>query len=513
MASARAQWGREGSRDRPFSDRYFRLTRTDADACVDDKTWSDLELPEVFVRMDTTMTYIGSQMLYARLRTYAGETAQAIDHHARCEALRTDASARHHIQWALTSLHDDTFAFLVDRIFGAAPPRMRRAYLLPMWSAVCLLVLAGVFALGWPAWLIAVLLVANGWVILRITDRMRRDADTMADCARLLQVAERLATLAGAATPMPQPRRLAHMRTERAEAMRALRWMFRLKGEFMDYIAVWLTLAFLAGPLLYLVALKRFERVRPILGTVFELVGSLDADVALASYLELHPNHCRAEFCDSPRLAIDDGCHPLIARPIGNSLHLDARSALVVGSNMAGKTTFIKMVGINVIFGRTLGFCLASRASVPLAQVMASIRSDHSVASGKSHYLAEMETLRTFMLEAERGTHRLFLLDELFRGTNTVERLAAARAVLEFIGKHAQVLVTTHDVELQQPLTDRYDVYHFKESPDVEGFFDYRLNRGASSERNAIRLLGRLGFPDELVARAMTYATQSAAED
>jgi len=68
------------------------------------------------------------------------------------------------------------------------------------------------------------------------------------------------------------------------------------------------------------------------------------------------------------------------------------------------------------------------------------------------------------------------------------------------------VLVTTHDVELQQDLADDYDLYHFQENPDIEGFFDYRLRPGAAVERNAIRLLGRVGFPAEIVDRAMSLA-------
>jgi DNA mismatch repair ATPase MutS len=87
-----------------------------------------------------------------------------------------------------------------------------------------------------------------------------------------------------------------------------------------------------------------------------------------------------------------------------------------------------------------------------------------------------------------------------------VERIAIARAVLERLSRHAQVLVTTHDVELQQYLAGNFDLYHFQESPDIEGFFDYRMRSGAAVERNAIRLLGRVGFPADVVARALALA-------
>jgi DNA mismatch repair ATPase MutS len=282
------------------------------------------------------------------------------------------------------------------------------------------------------------------------------------------------------------------------------------RGALVQSLYLWLNLAFLVELMAYVRTIDRFLRVRPQLASAFESVGSLDAAVAVASYLEWRPDHCQPEISDARAIAIEDGHHPLIDAPVKNSIRLDERSALITGSNMAGKTTFIKMVGINVIFARTLGFCFATSAHIPLSSVMASIRGEHSVESGKSHYFAEIEAIHSFIDNARRGDCRIFVIDELFNGTNTVERLAAARAVLESLSQNAQVLVTTHDVELQDVLSDRYDLYHFQEDPDVPGFFDYRLRSGATRARNAIRLLERIGFPSEIVATAMTYAARHA---
>jgi DNA mismatch repair ATPase MutS len=171
----------------------------------------------------------------------------------------------------------------------------------------------------------------------------------------------------------------------------------------------------------------------------------------------------------TPRVDIRDGYHPSLSSPVRNSLCLDGRSALVTGSNMAGKTTMIKMIGTNIIQGHTLGFCLASQATIPRSAVMASIRSEHSVESGKSQYFAEIETLRSFMELARARGCGVFVIDELFSGTNTVERIAIPRAVVEQLSLDAQVLVTTHDVELQQVLSRRFDLHHFQENPDIVG--------------------------------------------
>lgn len=274
----------------------------------------------------------------------------------------------------------------------------------------------------------------------------------------------------------------------------------------IGYLTVWLNLAFLAELVAYVRTIGRIDGVRADLASTFAQLGSLDAAIAVASYLEGHPDHCTPTLGEGRTLELVDGQHPLIARPVRNSIHLDGRSALVTGSNMAGKTTFIKMVGLNVIFGRTLGFCLAGRAVLPATSVMASIQGEHSVESGKSHYFAELEAIHAFIEHAWRGECGLFLVDELFNGTNTIERLAAGRAVLESLGDNSQVLATTHDVELQEDLASRYDLYYFQEDPDVDGYFDYRLRCGRASRRNAIRLLARKGFPADIVADAMAHS-------
>jgi DNA mismatch repair ATPase MutS len=169
---------------------------------------------------------------------------------------------------------------------------------------------------------------------------------------------------------------------------------------------------------------------------------------------------------------------------------------------MAGKTTFIKMIGMNIALGRALGVCFASSAVIPRSPVMTSIRLEHSIESGKSHFFSEIERILVFLRNAEDTGKGVFLIDELFRGTNTPERVAAGKAVLEALGRHAQVLATTHDVELQAHLGQQFAIYHFTESPDLPEVFDYKLRAGISNTRNAIKLLERIGFSEPIIREA-----------
>jgi DNA mismatch repair ATPase MutS len=124
-----------------------------------------------------------------------------------------------------------------------------------------------------------------------------------------------------------------------------------------------------------------------------------------------------------------------------------------------------------------------------------------------------LERILSFVQSAERDGRGVFLIDELFRGTNTPERVAAGKAVLESLGAHAhaQVLVTTHDVELQHLLGQIFLTFHFVEDPELPEVFDYRLHPGISTTKNAIKLLEKVGFPPAIVREARRLADASTA--
>lgn len=509
----RAKWGRPGAKEGIAVRRYFDLTRHPAVPTVDDKTWTDLELPKVFEILDSTESPIGSQYLYRRLRTYVDSPLDLAEYHASCQALRTDVALREEIQLRLSGLQDEANAQLADTIFGATSPQTVVMTLLPWWSLLCLTTITVVVAMKLSIWIWLATLGINLLLIFHLTLPLYRELDVLRGCYRMLCVADALSAQPARARA---PQELAVLRAQapqRARARAELGWLSVLNGPGMAYLAVWLNLVFLAELVVYVRTIGRLEGVRADLASTFALLGSLDAAVAVASYLEGNVDHCAPVLGGGSTLELADGRHPLIVRPVGNSICLDRRSALVTGSNMAGKTTFIKMVGLNVILGRTLGFCLAKRAVIPVTSVMASIRSEQSVESGKSRYFAELEAIRAFIDKASRGECSLFLVDELFSGTNTIERLAAGRAILESIANNSLVLATTHDVELQEDLASRYDLYYFQEDPEIEDYFDYRLRRGCSSRRNAILLLEREGFPENIVADALAYSEHYARLD
>ncbi|MDQ6645756.1 MAG: hypothetical protein M3Y93_00795 [Pseudomonadota bacterium] len=509
MVELRARWAKPGSKGGWCQSLYFDLVRHEfSRSCVDDRTWRDLEFPAIFSRLDSTTTPLGSQSLFRKLREYVEEPGEQTGQYAVYDELRSNGLLREEIQLKLAALRGESNTDIARLIFDDAPKQLKRQGLLKLWGLASLVTLIAVIAWSWPIWIWLAMLGLNVVILWRTYWHVHRDAYALASCAQMMKLADGLASMHSRYPSIPQLSQLAGEATNRAEVRKTLRWFSFLKSPTIDLVSVLFNGAFLTELIAFSRASDRFFLVRSRLVPTFEAIGSLDAAIAIASFLERYPDHCQPDVVDGALLNIRDGHHPLLAHPVANSICLEQRSALITGSNMAGKTTFIKMLGINIILGRTLGFCLASRATIPRACVMASILGDQSVEQGKSHYFSEIEAIHSFIEEGRRRDLTVFVIDELFNGTNTVERVAAARAVLESLCRKALVLVTTHDVELQAPLSKHYELFHFQEEPELDGFFDYKLRSGAATERNAIRLLERMGFPADVIAKAMTYAEQ-----
>ncbi len=293
-----------------------------------------------------------------------------------------------------------------------------------------------------------------------------------------------------------------------ASLNRRVSWLFidetRLNG-LVSVLFLFLNLFGLLKLVMFLVSLERLKTSRTEIRSIYEAIGSLDAHIAVASYTESVAHFTTPVFAGTGGLDVSNIYHPLIERAVPNSFVLRKESALITGSNLAGKTTFIKTIGVNVILARTLFLCLAEAARLPWVIVRSSIKHDERVTDGQSYYSRQIEEIREF-IECAPGRF-LFLIDEIFRGTNTVERIAIAAATIRHLSADNMVLVTTHDIELEELLKNCVRMFHFSEQ--IEGsryFFDYVLRPGACRSGNAIRLIELQNYPAEVVAETRLLA-------
>ena len=248
---------------------------------------------------------------------------------------------------------------------------------------------------------------------------------------------------------------------------------------------------------------------------VIAAMGEVDAAISTASFRAGRRDWTRPRFAKPGTPAnMSNLRHPLLAGAVPNSVSLaPGRGLLITGSNMSGKSTFLRTVGVTAVLAQTVNTCLASEYYAPVFSVRSCIGRSDDLLRGKSYYITEVENLLGLVEASGGSAPHLFLLDELFRGTNAVERIAAGRAVLlELVTDSGRtnphvVIAATHDGELVDLLPDDYSAFHFGDAVGPDGLiFDHQLRPGPATTRNAIALLRLHGAPRDLVRRALECA-------
>jgi DNA mismatch repair ATPase MutS len=204
---------------------------------------------------------------------------------------------------------------------------------------------------------------------------------------------------------------------------------------------------------------------------------------------------------------ITDLYHPLIDQCVPNSLYTRAdKGALITGSNMSGKTTFIKSIAINTLLAQTLFTSCARAYKAPFLKIQTSIKITDSIEEQQSFFQAQAAAILNIVDNSGSAetVKSLVIIDEIFSGTNTIERIAAAKSVLSYITANDNfVFVSTHDLELAELLDEDFAIYSFEDSKSGRTLvFDYKLKQGLLKSKNGIAILASMGYPESVIEDA-----------
>jgi DNA mismatch repair ATPase MutS len=257
-------------------------------------------------------------------------------------------------------------------------------------------------------------------------------------------------------------------------------------------------------------AIERWRAAHGLkIGTWLRAVGEFEALSSLAAYRFEHPGDPFPELRPISPAAADaafEGIalgHPLVAaaRMVPNDVHLtgDTRLFVVSGSNMSGKSTLLRTVGVNAVLAFAGAPVRATSLRLSELSIGATLRIQDSLQEGRSRFYAEITRVRRLADVAQGPRPLLFLLDELFHGTNSHDRLVGASGVLRSLVERGAIgLITTHDLALTavaDNLAPRAVNVHFEdrfEAGDIQ--FDYRMKPGPVSHSNAIALMRAVGL-------------------
>ncbi|GAA3964529.1 MutS-related protein [Mucilaginibacter dorajii] len=265
---------------------------------------------------------------------------------------------------------------------------------------------------------------------------------------------------------------------------------------------------FLLEPHIYTNSIKHIGRYRDDIEKVYNFVAEIDVLIAIQSVREGLPFYNKPGFIDqNAKMEITDLFHPLIERCVPNSLYTRAdRGALITGSNMSGKTTFIKAIAINTLLAQTLFTSCAKAYKAPFLKIQTSIKITDSIEEQQSFFQAQASAILNIVEGSSSAEEikSLVIIDEIFRGTNTIERIAAAKSVLSYITANDNfVFVSTHDLELAELLDEDFAIYSFEDSKSGRTLvFDYKLKEGLLKSKNGIAILASMGYPESVIEDA-----------
>jgi hypothetical protein len=494
---------------------YFRKKdNSDAFQVLSDRTCNDLDFEELFMFLDRTNSKVGQQYLYNKLRCIPHKSEYLKDSEPFIKEFSNNTELRIKIQNYLNKLSEPE-AYYISTLFQdnlIRPPKwyfMVRilsvssiiTFILAFFNPKFFLILLGIFMVN---------MVIHYWNKKNLYNYF----SSIPQLLRLAKVAHELIKIQALTKLIPEVEKSVGVIDKVKRHMVFFNLEAKLQSDIQAipwFIFEIFKTLFLLEPLLLFGALKQLNTKRKEIEDVFMFVGETDVLISIASLRNGSESYCIPDITEKPGIVhAKEVYHPLIFDCVKNSINIDGKSVLLTGSNMSGKTSFIRTIGINVITGLCLNTFFADSFSIPRMRVFSAIRISDDLMNDRSYYFEEVMTIKELISHSNSEHLNLFLLDEIFKGTNTIERISAGKAVLSNLVKSGNiVLVSTHDIELTELLNQEYELYHFSENVNEKTVdFDYKLKNGKLQNRNAIRILQINDYPEHIIKEAIEISQE-----
>ncbi len=504
-------------------------------ADIDDITWNDLGMDSVFKSMNHTWSSIGEDYLYNRLRKmdYSNEELKDFD------KLVTYMEENPEVAWKLQEEFMDIgrtksvciYEFI--RKLAALSTRSNAKHI-----AMAVILLASI-ALIFAEPIVGVV-ASIVMVVINIMQYYRTKADIenyfvcFSYIIRMISGAKKLGNFKLEGISI-YTARINDIYNNVKGMTRAVFLVAgnNMSGSLAEILMEYLRMLFHVDIMKFNSMLKKVHDNEEDICSLYDIIGMLEASCAVASYRtylnKKYGYFCRPDFTETniKDMLEDNKCanikgdklyHPLIEKPVANSIN-ENKCVLLTGSNASGKSTFLKTVGINAVLSQTIYTCTAKDFSMERRRVYSSMSLKDDLENNESYYMVEIKALKRIIDAAKRGERIICFVDEVLRGTNTVERVSASTEILKSFAceedsddtKKATVGVVafaaTHDIELTHLLEEWYANYHFEEEVvDDDVLFNYKLNSGRATSRNAIQLLKVMGYDDKIINAAKMRA-------
>lgn len=494
---------------------YFRHNKVGFQ--VDDITWNDLNGDKIYERLDYTKSAAGSEILYYFLRTSCFDEKELEHRHAIAKAVSEDEKLRTELSLLFMQIGNTGKYSLFDYLDYLEQVKMKSNLPQILLDLLYLPVMALLFYV--PELAVSLLFFMICISIMTYFNKKGKISAYLVSFGYILRMI-RGAKLLGRKTykGLEKEQKALKECVQRLEGFRRFSGLAMSMNNpfgssnpldlFMDYIKM----IFHIDIMKFYQMLKVVKVHRKDIERLFYLTGYIDACMSIAFYRASLENYCTPEFeSNADRknvMEIENAYHPLLNNPVPNSIQIK-QGILLTGSNASGKSTFLKTMAINAILSQSIYTCLADRWNAPFVKTMSSMALKDDVVQGESYFMVEIKSLKRILDECRKSDERvLCIVDEVLRGTNTVERIAAACQIMKTLQNDNTIcLAATHDIELTELLEGQYNNYHFEETIEADDIhFHYELKEGPATTRNAIKLLQMLGYQEDITKAAEEMA-------
>lgn len=472
---------------------------------IDDQTASDLNIDEIFESINICTSTPGDQMLYYILRTPKSNKDDLEHRNKILELLRKDNTIRSELQTIIATVGKQVKSNIFSLFNTKKIIPKSRKLLFNILGIIGFIFLIITIFLGFKGLYILIpVLIIYQFIYSHASKEIDDEVSSISYLGDLISGAKKLSKF--------DCEELSDELNELKALLEPIKnidkkTFFIADNSGNNEFIVYLNIILLIKIRSYYSLVDIVKIHRESLVKIYSLVGKIEAYISIASYRERLGHYCYPNFINEDKyLKLNDAIHPLILDGVPNSIELNKKGVVLTGSNMSGKSTFMRTIGSNILLSQTIYTSLCSEYTGSFFKILSSLSISDDVTEGKSYYLGECNSLLRILDSIEDSTSAFCIIDEIFKGTNPIERIASSKEILKYImDRNALAIVATHDLELAKTCDSNYLCYYFCEDVDkTHGLtFDFTLKEGICHSGNALKLLDFLGYPKIIIENAM----------
>ncbi|MBZ9689038.1 DNA mismatch repair protein MutS [Clostridium estertheticum] len=508
LNSIRNDYNKDADKKRDFEkiSNFFKVSEKN-EYTLDNQTWDDLDMDKVYEKLDRAYSSPGEAALYSMLRNPLMEEEKLKERGRLIDLFKENIKLKESLQCIFFNLNSDFKNYFLDMIENNLIINKTKYYMYTLLGKIVPLIIILLSIFVNVKYMVVLLGLSSINMLINNVEVRAIKSNGIFYLRKTIVAAKKIASVNNKDIIYYTDKIKGLLKSVKdIDRGTRLIGFVNMWGGFFEFLSV----IFLLEETAYYSISKKIKEEKQTLLDLYYIVGELEALISISGYKHnLNQQFVKPMFIKAVTLNIVEGVHPLIDNAVANSINIESGGIVLTGTNMAGKSTFLRMLGVNMILAQSFYFVLAKKYQAPFFNIVSSISPNDDLTKGKSFFMAEVESIHRIIKALEKDVPVFCPIDEIFRGTNPIERISMSAEILTYINRGKSIsIVATHDRELVDILKENYAFYYFSEKVDTnKGLsFDYKIKKGISQTRNAIRLLEYMSYPKEITDKAYKRA-------